>query len=328
MNKAPRGDEPTQPVSTGIQLKYKLRLVQHKASVTGSFFRRFPGATGKFFRSFPEVTGKAFSSFRKPLTIAATEAQHKASTAKSFFYRFRRPIIIAATSLTLVSGAVTAVSLTLSDDGNDRVQVQQVDPSQITQQLLDSSKSGDIRKLKDALQKGAPIDSQDEFGETPLITISRTGKTNHMKFLLNNGANPNAQDNAGWSALIGVSRDSNFEAAKLLLESGADPKLSNESKETALFWAATRGNNELSKLLLEKGAIVDAATAHGVTPLMQAAAYGHLELCLTLLSAGARVNMRDENERTAKDYASMGGLGKHRKVIRLLNGYGAKNGEN
>ncbi|MCP4646548.1 MAG: ankyrin repeat domain-containing protein [bacterium] len=276
MNKAPRGDEPTQPVNTATQLRYKLMAVQHKAS-----------------------------------------------TAKSLFYRFRRPIIIAATSLTIISGAVTAVSLTLSGDA---VQLQQVDSDQVKQQLLDSAKNGDIRKLKDALQKGASIDSQDEFGETPFLMISRTGNIKPMKFLLDKGANPNAQDHAGWSALICVSREGNLEAAQLLLDSGADPKLFNETRETALFWAATRGNNELSKLLLEKGANVDAATAHGVTSLMQAAAYGHLELCLTLLSAGARVNMRDGNGRTAKDYASLGGLGKHRKAKRLLNAYGAKNG--
>jgi len=39
---------------------------------------------------------------------------------------------------------------------------------------------------------------------------------------------------------------------------------------------------------------------------MQAAAYGHRELCLTLLSAGASVTTVDEDERTAKDFASMG----------------------
>ena len=307
MNKPIRVDEPTQPVSTVTRLKYKLMEAQHKDSTTGRFLRRFPKVT-RFLHGFPEATGK-------------------------FFRKFRKPLIIGATSLALASGAVTAVSLTSSGiitPSKDEIQLRQVESAKVTQQLLDSSKNWDVRRFKDALQKGASIDShsQDELGETPLIIVSRTGKIGRMKFLLNNGANPNAQDIAGWSALIGVSRNGNFEAAKLLLESGADPNLSNNVKETALFWAVAGGHNKLAMHLVKKGANVDTANVYGITPLMRAAAKGHIELCLLLLSAGAEINKHDMQGKTAMDYASTEKFGKQRKARSLLKAYGGKKSGN
>jgi len=227
MNKPLRGDEPTDPfIQRNMLRKHRIRLVKQEARATGRFFRKFPSVTGKFLRKVPGATGNFF---------------HKVpEVSGNLFRKFHKPIIIGATALTLIGGTVAAVSLTSSEDftpSGDEIQLQHADQAQIKKQLLASSKNWDVRRLKDALQKGVSIDSQDEFGETPLLIISRTGKIGCMKFLLDKGANPNVQDNTGWSALINVSREGNLKAAKLLFEFGANPKLFNKNRETALFWA-------------------------------------------------------------------------------------------
>jgi ankyrin repeat protein len=290
MNKLIRGNAPTERMNKVTKFRYTVMRAQHTAGKAGKFFFGINRSTTNFFR------------------------------------RFKKPLIAGAITAAV---ATTALAATISSlDEPPRIVM--IGPSQVKQQLLDATKKGDVRGIKNALRQGPSVNSRDELGETPLHIVSRSGNLELMKLFLDADANPNLQDNEGWTPLIAVSREGHLEAAKLLLDSGANSNLFNKSRETALFWAATKGNNELAKLLLEKSADVNAANKHGVTPLMQAASRGHLELCLTLLSADAEVNKHDVEGRTALDYAQMGNLWKHGKVARLLKSkaYGAKNGEN
>jgi hypothetical protein len=289
-----------------------LNIFRHKYNMQKSTQRGTPtepvNRATRFRRSLVQLqhraikTGSFLRSLQKP--------------AANTFCRFKKPMLIGAVGV--------ALATTLSSVDNGAPVVQQVDVSKAKKQLLDSAQLSDILGIKTSLDKGAPVDSRNQLGETPFIIVSGAGKIPHMQFLISSGADINAQDNAGWTALIGASRNGHSSAAKFLLGLGADPNISNNSGETPLFWVAARGNNELAIELIKHGANPDIRNKKGSTPLMQAAGRGHLELCRTLLSAGTKVNRHDREGRTAMDYAHMHGFPKYNKVRRLLSEYNAK----
>jgi len=53
------------------------------------------------------------------------------------------------------------------------------------------------REIESLLEKGAPVDATDEFGNTPLVIAAQNGYKRMTKLLLRHGADINAQNNRG-----------------------------------------------------------------------------------------------------------------------------------
>ena len=140
--------------------------------------------------------------------------------------------------------------------------------------LHNAASMGDVRRVKELLEKGADPNARDEDGRTPLHEAAGMGHVEIVKLLLEHGADPNAEDEDGWTPLhvamfygcIEVAKHvyihcpqqrqvkgSLVEVVKLLLEHGADPNAQNKSGETPLHDAACLGHVEIVKLLLELG---------------------------------------------------------------------------
>ena len=142
-------------------------------------------------------------------------------------------------------------------------------------ELLSHVNNGNIRGVKDFLDKGGNVNLQDEPGMTPLHhAVNSDWKESHLgmiKLLIERGANVNATDDTHHTPLHMAS---NATVAGLLIDAGADVNAKTKREgETLLFsaaWGAAQGASKshqmylnLTKLLLSKGADVNARLREG-----------------------------------------------------------------
>jgi ankyrin repeat protein len=83
---------------------------------------------------------------------------------------------------------------------------------------------------------------------------SGNGSLEIVKILLDKGADVNTKDNYGSTALMMASRDGRIEVVKLLLSKKADANAKDEDGDTALIKATNEGNTEMMDLLKSHGA--------------------------------------------------------------------------
>src|SRR3979490_2178669 len=94
---------------------------------------------------------------------------------------------------------------------------------------------------------GAPVNSPNHYGITPLLQASRSGDATLVGMLIKAGADlaanhPDAAtaaaQPAGETALMAASRTGHIDAVKLLLEAGANANVTDSyQQETPLMWA-------------------------------------------------------------------------------------------
>ncbi|KAJ9656085.1 hypothetical protein H2201_008657 [Coniosporium apollinis] len=133
--------------------------------------------------------------------------------------------------------------------------------------IVEAARSGDAILVERLLDKGAAMDSKDNYGWTPLLWAAEEGREAVVKLLLDKGA---VVDSA---------------VVKLLLDKGAVVDSVDEYDKTPLSWAAEEGREAMVRLLLDKGAAVDSKDNYGQTPLSWAAWNGH-EAVVKLLRQG------------------------------------------
>ena len=166
-----------------------------------------------------------------------------------------------------------------------------------------------------------------------LRAVSYTHLDVYKRQLLEYKANPNAQDNDGWTvamhavrsnepkifrllgkhkadfnlinkdgltALAMAVHDNKANAAVAMLDNNANPDFAmGAAKYNALMLAVTKGNLTLAQTLLQYKANPNATNAGGVTPLMIAAHRNHDMIVSLLLKAGAKVDVKDDEGKTA-----------------------------
>ena len=67
----------------------------------------------------------------------------------------------------------------------------------VPQTLLAAVTSGDLPKIAQFLDQGAPINESDELGRSPLMLATRQGRLDIVQLLLTRGGDPNAADRTG-----------------------------------------------------------------------------------------------------------------------------------
>lgn len=161
---------------------------------------------------------------------------------------------------------------------------------------------------------------------TPLqVAIGYDGDSETLEALVRAGANPNgtvAFDDSEPPLLMSLTRH-NIAAARTLLRLGADPnRIRAAGDMSALMNAVALASlpeldNPLGlvRQLLDSGADVNAVGPHGMTALHMAAIDGNTETARLLLAHGADPNVRDEQHKTALDYARKG---RSAEVLALL----------
>lgn len=110
----------------------------------------------------------------------------------------------------------------------------------------------------------------------------------------------------GWTALHLAAAFGTPGAVSVLLASGAavDAVSRNPQKNQPLHAALALGRNaETIRLLLEHGAAVNAVQAGGFTPIFSAAIANRKDLAEVLLAYGADPHRRNDQDKTAADFA-------------------------
>lgn len=181
--------------------------------------------------------------------------------------------------------------------------------------LVEAVKRREAILTKRLLDKGAAVDSVDEYGRTPLFWAAVNGDRVLIELLLDNGAATYVKDMHGRTPLFWAAHNGDVAVVRLLLDKGAAPELKYRIGLTPLLRAAYYGHEGVIKLLLKRGAAVDSKDVWGRTPLFWAAYNGNEAVVKLLLKNGAAVDSKDYSGQTALDWA----VERRRKaVVKLL----------
>lgn len=81
---------------------------------------------------------------------------------------------------------------------------------------------GDVDVIKALLEKGADVESRDQYGATALIIAASECKVDATRLLLEKGANTFAKDRNGWTALMWASSVGHSQTITLLRNYGSE----------------------------------------------------------------------------------------------------------
>lgn len=187
--------------------------------------------------------------------------------------------------------------------------------------FLELCKSGDVDQIKKAINNGANVNAQNDYGNTTLIRATKKGYPEVVKILLQHGSDVKYRNIYGTTALMWSARKGYPEITKVLLEHDADANAQNNYGDTALIWAAWYGNSEVVKLLLQHDANVNIRSNNGFTALIWATLGHHEYSAEILIEYGADINAKDNEGSTALMWAIRGG---YAELAKLLRTHGAR----
>jgi len=130
------------------------------------------------------------------------------------------------------------------------------------------------------------------------------------------GADKNAKNYEGKSVLFAAASMGLTDGVKILIDAGANLNTTTNDGDTALCVAIGNGEMDIAELLIKAKADVNLGRSYGgKTALMLAADRGNRDIVNLLLKARAALNEKDNNGRSASDYATQSG---NTDVIKLL----------
>ncbi|MCJ1272192.1 hypothetical protein MMC22_012100 [Lobaria immixta] len=180
--------------------------------------------------------------------------------------------------------------------------------------LIKATESGDEAEVRQALEKGADINTKNGKGLTPLFLAVSTGNEALLRLLLENGADVHIQD-ASISRATVLSHSKTEAVTSILLEHAVKIHVSDLDGRSSLGLVAESGRDTVVQLLLKQGAKIDEKDEIGETALHRAATFGHETVVQLLLNHGANINERDLCGWTALHQAVKSG---HETVAQLL----------
>ncbi|KAK4701653.1 hypothetical protein P7C70_g4575, partial [Phenoliferia sp. Uapishka_3] len=193
-------------------------------------------------------------------------------------------------------------------DADVRLEVRRTLLGTLLVRCINCSSEGHFQLVKVLHEAGAPVDVENEYGNTPFLTAAKNGHLSTAKGLLDLGAFIEAQNGDGNAALHLAALQGDFRLAKLLLESGASAGTKNKFSATPLHLTMLdhrsdtaeqiKGRVDVAHLLVASGAPLAAQDGIGKTPLHKATHAHSLERVRLLLNAGASVDSKDANGST------------------------------
>lgn len=148
--------------------------------------------------------------------------------------------------------------------------------------------NGDLRQLKNLLDKGVNIDARNfSGGETAIIVAAGDGNKEIVDLLIRTGADLNSTGNYRNTALMQAAEWDHREVATLLVKNGADINMADENGITALMRAAKNRHTDMAVLLIKNGADVNALDAGKQTPFILAVENGLTDLTARIIDNGA-----------------------------------------
>lgn len=220
-------------------------------------------------------------------------------------------------------------------------------------ELLRAAETGDIEAVKEALNNGADINTQNNFlKESALHFAASKGHLELVEYLVDNGANLFLNNGTDMTPLHLAARDGQVHVVKYLLErSGTIPERilndvihvaqmsvygrpeivqmledfrlyqarpiarGGEKADAALLEASENGNIKAAEQALEEGANVEVIDDRGMKPIHWASFRGHCDIVRILIDKGANVNGTNSALWTPIMHASLEG---HEEIVNLL----------
>ena len=119
----------------------------------------------------------------------------------------------------------------------------------IHQKLFKACDAGKVAEAKGLIAEGAPVDWQNEYGQTSLDMASKFGYTEIVMLLLETKCDTNVTNKDGDAPLIRAARNNNMTTARELAWSLCDLKIRNKKGKTAAEVAKERGHDALAEYL-------------------------------------------------------------------------------
>lgn len=119
--------------------------------------------------------------------------------------------------------------------------------------ISDAIVTKDLRLIEKAIASGAPINTHDKYGSTPLIMATIAQLPSIVTLLLKKGANIEGEDYGGCTALFWAVDFNNIEIATLLLEAGANPNAHSSAGQPILAYPLLRSDQQMGRLLITYG---------------------------------------------------------------------------
>ena len=166
-------------------------------------------------------------------------------------------------------------------------------------------KLGNNRTISALMQRGMPVNSSDNQGNTLLILAVREQHPQTVDLLIKAGANVNLRNRNGDSALGWATLREDTTTAKKLLKAGA--KL-NHDGWTPIMYAAYKSLPSMMDLYLHAGADPNLATENGITALMLATLQDCINCVKSLLSNSVLIDEQNSSGETALDIARKKGF--------------------
>ncbi len=186
---------------------------------------------------------------------------------------------------------------------------------QLSEMLVKAAMMGNKNTVIELIHSGRSPNSQNVYGETPLMGAVYSGHNQLVEILLSEGADANISDNKGNSSLLVAAAKNNLQAVQQLIRGGADIDLANNASDTALLVATLNNNKEVADVLVRQGADINKSNADGMTSLHIAAYNGNADMVRYLLSVGANPNV------VARGGLKPQNLTKNAEVAQLIGSY-------
>jgi ankyrin repeat protein len=115
--------------------------------------------------------------------------------------------------------------------------------------LLYNAKIGNIERIQNGLETGAPIEKKDHAGNTPLMIAAFNKQYEALEYLFKKGANVNAQNDNGATALIIAAYYNHLDTAKILLKYNPNKTIKDKYGNAALDYAEQHGYTSMIAVL-------------------------------------------------------------------------------
>lgn len=169
----------------------------------------------------------------------------------------------------------------------------------LNQDLIYAARDGDIASVRDLIQQGAGVNTQDLRLSTPLHHAVEQGRAEVVQALIAAQANLDLGDACCSNSPLHVAYyRHDWQTFKLLVQAGADVNHRNRFGNSLLQLAALDGNEEIVKLLIDAKADVNAKDKAGFTPLSTAA---NTNIYNLLIAAGAVGDAKSQPRGTDPD---------------------------
>ncbi|CAL8243555.1 unnamed protein product [Lota lota] len=146
-------------------------------------------------------------------------------------------------------------------------------PDQVFVHINYCVKTSDLESLSLAFSQGVPVDVQDRYFKTPLMTACSSVNLEMARFLIFMGADVNSQDQFKWTPLHHACHAGQLDTVKLLVSAGAKVDAVALNGGTPLMKAIDSRAPHCVEYLIKAGANVLAETNHGQNCVALARAY-------------------------------------------------------